>query len=125
MKVAQNISKSCETRTNFLFGEFLVSKKLLSHRELAEALNEQRDQGGRLGEVLFRLKMLSNRDVTRTLAEYLSVEYFDFDDISKVDMDIARMIPEPIAKRFGLVAVGETDNKIIIAMSGQDKRIVL
>ncbi len=106
-----------ETESNVLFGELLVSKGLLSHRELIEALNDQRERGGRLGEVLLRRKMLKDDAITRTLAEHLSMEYVRFEDITKIDMNIARMLPESIAKRFCLVALGETDNKVIIAMA--------
>ncbi len=117
MESIQEISNSPKTKADLLFGESLVSKGLLNHRELIEALNEQREHGGRLGEVLLRLKMLSNEDVTGALAEYLSMEYIRFDDVAKIDMNIARMLPENIAKRFYLVAIGEIDDKIIVAMA--------
>ena len=110
----QDISKKMDA--NHLFGESLVSKGLLSRRELIEALNEQRDKGGRLGEVLLQLKMLTEEEVTHALAEYLSLEYFHFDDVSKIDMGVARILPESITKRFCLVAIGEIDDKVIVAM---------
>jgi type IV pilus assembly protein PilB len=100
-----------------LFGELLVSKELLSREELIEALNEQREHGGRLGEVLLRLKMLSEEDITLALAEYLSMEYIRLDDITKMDVNIARMLPEAIAKRFCLVAIGEVDDNVMVAMA--------
>jgi len=119
MKSAPSVRKVSEheLETDHLFGELLVSKGLLSHRELTEALNEQRRQGGRLGEVLLQLKMLKDEDVTRALAEHLSLDYVRFDDLDKIDMKIARMVPEAIAKRFSLVAIAEIDNKILIAMA--------
>jgi len=117
MESIQEISNSPKTKADLLFGESLVSKGLLNHRELIEALNEQREHGGRLGEVLLRLKMLSNEDVTGALAEHLSMEYIRFDDVAKIDMNIARMLPENIAKRFYLVALGEIDGKVIVAMA--------
>ena len=117
METKANISSPTKTKSDLLFGELLVSKGLISHRELIEALNEQRDHGGRLGEVLLRLKMLSNEDVTNALAEHLSMDYIRFDDVAKIDMNIARSLPENIAKRFCLVAVGEIDNKVIVAMA--------
>ena len=119
MKPAQGTSSTLtpKTRTNLLFGELLVSRGLLSREELIEALNEQREQGGRLGEVLLRLKMLSDEDVTLALAEHLSMEYIRFDDIARIDVNIARVLPEAIAKRFCLVAIGEVDNKVIVAMA--------
>ncbi|KPJ66756.1 MAG: hypothetical protein AMJ43_07045 [Coxiella sp. DG_40] len=117
MKSVQDIANTPKSKTDLLFGELLVSKGLLSRRELVEALNEQRRHGGRLGEVLLKLKMLSDEDVTHALAEHLSIEYIRLDDISKIDMNIARILPEGIAKRFCLVAVREMDNKVIIAMA--------
>jgi len=114
MKSAETTSK---TKTDFLFGELLVSKGLLSHRELLEALSEQRQDGGRLGEVLLRLKMLTDEQVTQALAEHLSMEYICFDNVAKIDMNIARLLPEGIAKRFCVVAVGEMDNKVVVAMA--------
>jgi len=118
MEPAQDTFNISEARTNFLFGELLVSKGLLNHRELIEALNEQREQGGRLGEVLLRLKMLNDDEVTHALAEHLSMEYIHLNhDTSKIDMDIARMLPEGIAKRFCLAAIGEIDNKVIVVMA--------
>ncbi len=108
---------SQRTKTSLLFGESLVSKGLLSRRELIEALNEQQEHGGRLGEVLLRLKILNDDEVTHALAEHLSIEHVHFDDITKIDMNVARILPESIAKRFCLVAIGQIDNKVTIAMA--------
>ncbi|MHC4804828.1 MAG: GspE/PulE family protein [Planctomycetota bacterium] len=117
MDSAQDTLNIPKTEANLLFGELLVSKGLLSREELDKVLAEQREQGGRLGEVLLRLEMLNNEDVTRALAEHLSMEYIRFDDIDRINMDIARTLPESIAKRFCLVLVGEVDNKVIVAMA--------
>jgi len=110
-------AEPAKIRSGVFFGEFLVSKGFISRRQLVEVLNEQRERGGRIGEALLRLKMMSDEQVTAALAEYLSIEYFRFDDISKIDVNIARRLPEAIANRFCLMAVGEIDDKVIIAMS--------
>jgi type IV pilus assembly protein PilB len=117
MDSAQDISNPPKTKADLLFGESLVSKGLITHRELIEALNEQREHGGRLGEVLLRLKMLNDEQVTNALAEHLSMEYIRFDDIARIDTNIARKLPENICKRFYLVAIGEIDDKVIVAMA--------
>jgi type IV pilus assembly protein PilB len=100
-----------------LFGELLVSKALLSREELMKALDEQREHGGRLGEVLLRLGMLSEEDITLALAEYLSIEYIRLDDITKIDVSLSRTLPEGIAKRFCLVVIGEVEDKVMVAMA--------
>ena len=118
MRIEQDTSGAPKVKTDFLFGELLVSKGLLNRRQLLEALNEQRENGGRLGEVLTKLNILKDEDVTNSLAEHFSMDYIHFDDITKIDMNVARMLPENIAKRFCLVAIGKTDDdKIIIAMA--------
>jgi len=120
MDSAQAISRVPETQAGLLFGELLVSKGLLSQEQLLEVLNKQRDQGGRLGEVLLRLKMLDEKAITAALAEHFSMEYIHFDEthqIDRIDRDVARLLPESIAKRFCLVAVAEEDNHIVVAMA--------
>ena len=104
-------------KTTHLFGEFLVSKGLLTRLQLSKALDEQRRYGGRLGEALMRLGMMTEEQVTQSLAEHLSMEYMHFDDMSKIDLNVARMLDESIAKRFCLVGVGEVGNKVVIAMA--------
>ncbi len=110
-------AKSPTAEANLLFGESLVSKGLLTRRGLIEALNEQREHGGRLGEVLLRLKKLGEEDITHALADYLSMDYVRLDDMSKIDAETARTLPENIAKRFCLLPIGEKDDKIIVTMA--------
>lgn len=120
MDSGRPISKVFEAQADLPFGELLVSKGLLSREELEKVLAKQSKEGGRLGEILLRLEMLDNEDVTRTLAEHLEMEYVRLDDANKtdtIDMDVARILPEGIAKRFCLVAVREEDSKIVVAMA--------
>jgi len=119
MRPAYSISNThtVKRKADRLFGEFLVSKGLLNRSELAEVLNEQGAHGGRLGEVLVRLKILHDQDVACALADYLSMESIRLDDISEIDVNLARTFPESIAKRFCLVVIGERNNKIIVAMA--------
>ena len=109
-----------ETQAGLAFGELLVSKGLLTREQLVDALNQQRNQGGRLGEVLLQLKLLDDKEITAALAEHFSMEYIHFDDtsqIEKIDRDIARALPESIAKRFCLVVAAEEDNHVVVAMA--------
>ncbi len=117
MEVAQEGSETTKVKTTHLFGEFLVSKGVLTRLQLGKALDEQRRFGGRLGEALIRLSMMTEEQVTQTLAEHLSMEYFHLDDLSKIDLNVSRMLDESISKRFCLVAIGEAGNKVVVAMA--------
>lgn len=114
METGQNVAN---TGTGVFFGEWLVSKGLVPENDLQMALEEQQRTGGKLGEVLGRLKILDENDITVALSEYLGIEKFELDNISKLDMNVARLIPESIAKRFCAIAVGESENNVIIAMN--------
>jgi type IV pilus assembly protein PilB len=125
--IQQTISNSTEAQTSLLFGELLVSKGLLSQDELQEVLDKQQEQGGRFGEVLLQLNKLDDKDVTAALAEHFSMEYIRFDDankMDKIDMNIARMLPESIAKRFCLVAVEEDNNNNIVIVMADPLNVV-
>jgi len=120
MDGAKTISSIPDTQTALLFGELLVSKGLLTEDDILDVLSKQREQGGRIGELLLRHKMLNDKDVIAALAEHFSMQYIAFDENSmsdSIDVDVARMLPESIAKRFCLVAVGEEDDGIVIAMA--------
>jgi type IV pilus assembly protein PilB len=108
--------KAFKAKSRIPFGEWLVSKGVLSHDELAKVLNKQYGLRVRLGEVLLRTKIADSATITRLLADYLSLEYVQLNEVSKIDMNIARVLPEALAKRFCLVAIGEEDDKIIVAM---------
>ncbi|MHC4324781.1 MAG: GspE/PulE family protein, partial [Planctomycetota bacterium] len=116
MITTSDITQASGKKANIRFGELLLSKGLLNRRELTEALNEQRTRGGRLGEILVKLKMVSDEDVRIALAEHLSTEHVHLDG-KEIDMNIARLVPEALAKRFNLVAIDEKDDKVLVAMA--------
>jgi type IV pilus assembly protein PilB len=108
--------ESSDKKASSRFGELLLSKGLLNRRELTEALNEQRSRGGRLGEILVKLRMLSDEDVRCALAEHLATERVHLDEI-EINMNVARLVPEAIAKRFSVVAIDERNGSIMVAMT--------
>ena len=114
MESGQNVAN---TETSVLFGEWLVNKGCFRKRSCKRALEEQQRRGGKLGEVLVRLKILNENDITAALSEYLNIERIELDNISKLDMNVARLIPESIAKRFCAIAIGESENSVVIAMA--------
>lgn len=116
MIAVQQAIKSSEGKNRQPFGELLVSRQLLSKRKLVEALSEQSHCGGRLGEILIRLNILTEEQVTDVLAEHLNLQIFHFDEYA-IDMDIARMLPENFARRFNLAALQKQKEKVTIAMT--------
>ncbi len=110
-----------ETKTNItgshFFGQSLVDQGLITTCQLEATLVDQEKIGGRVGELLVKKGVLSDNQITEALAKYLSVDYVRMDDIEKVDLSIARLLPEQISKRFCLVAYGQEDEMITVAMA--------
>ena len=55
--------------------------------------------------------------MTNALAEHLSIPLFNPADLNDIDIETARMLPESIAKRFRLVAVGNDNGSVVVAMA--------
>lgn len=117
MKRTSKSSATMGLNSGRQFGDLLIRKGLITQDELLQALNEQREKGGRLGDVLVRLKILEDLTLSSVLAEHLAIEYVSLDDPSKIDPKIARALPEGIAKRFCLLALREENGKLVTVMA--------
>lgn len=105
------------TKDNLLFGEWLVRKGCIDHEQLREVLDKQHAEGGRLGQILVQLNYLKNDQLVHYLSEYLGLESISLEDLSVINKEIARGVSENIAKRFGVLAVRQEDDRIVVAMS--------
>ena len=69
-------------KENQLFGDWLIQQGCVTPEQLDSALDEQKKNGGRIGQSLVRLKVLSDDELTKQLAEYLNFEYVSLADFS-------------------------------------------
>ncbi len=99
------------------FGEWLLGRKLLDGLQIAAALAEQKQSGGRLGEVLSRLNLLKEPEITSALAGYLGVERWSADNLTNISMEVAHSLPERLATRFRMVALSKSDDAVQVAMA--------
>ena len=116
-KHMQQQGSALATQENLLFGDWLIQRDCITEEQLQSALEDQKQNGGRLGQALVRRKILSDNRLTMLLAEYLNFEYVSLTDFSAIDKDVARSIPENIAKRFGVLAIEEREDVVVVAMS--------
>jgi len=65
-----------------------------------------------------KVLLFESDQMMQTLADYLvSADGVRLDETVEIDKHIARMLPEDVAKRLCLVAIGEVDGRIVIAMA--------
>lgn len=106
-------------------GELLLDKGKLRRDQLEHALKMQESMGGLIGGVLVELGLISDSDLTETLAESMGLEMIDLNRIGAVDPDAAHFIPESIARRHKLIGIRfdrskperKTPDRVVVAMS--------
>jgi type IV pilus assembly protein PilB len=117
--ITQPLSSAVQTgsKGNLLFGDWLLQNGYLDESQIRQALDDQIANGGRIGQALVRLKIIDQLQLIQLLAEYLNLDYLSLEDLTAVDKDIARAVPENIAKRFSMLAVRQEQDRVVVAMS--------
>ena len=118
MNRKDKISKSIDNKVHFHFGDWLVKEGHLTYQQLCEAISEERQSGLRLSEILVKMNLMTDKQVTSYLSSYLNIDALNLEeDVTVIDMKLARLIPETIAKRFSLIAIKEEQGQVIVAMA--------
>lgn len=97
-------------------GDLLLKTKLISEKQLEEALAEQKQLGGRLGEHLIRLGYVNEDDILDALSQQygvpsINLEHFEIDD------SVIRLIPSDVARKYQFIPVSKTGATLTVAMA--------
>ena len=95
-------------------GELLVTAGVITQSQLEEALFTQKKTGERLGIVLRKLGFVSEETLIEFLGRQLDIPSIDL-DLTEVDEDIVRLIPEAIARKYKIIAVAKIDKLLTLA----------
>lgn len=96
-------------------GQVLLADNLITQQQLDEALSRQKVSKKRLGETLIELGFVTERDIAVNLGKKLGIEFVD-SPLYSVDEKIARLIPEPMARKYRLVGMMLKQGSIVVAM---------
>jgi hypothetical protein len=97
-------------------GEQLIASNLINNAQLQQALDYQRESGGRLGEVLVTLGAVSEQVMAQALGRFFGFEMADLRrDV--VDPATLALIPEDIARQHMVFPVRHTDDGLYIAVA--------
>jgi len=98
-------------------GEILISKGVITPENLEEALETQKSKGGRIGEILIKMKAATFEDVMAALADQLGLDFEPHIDPQKIDYELASQISIGYAKTEGVLPVYREDDGIVVATS--------
>ena len=96
-------------------GEILVRENLISPQHLRQALDYQREHGGRLGFNLVKLGLVSDETITAILSRQygipsVNLELFDIDD------SVLRLIPQDVAQKYSVLPLSRVGATLTLAM---------
>jgi len=95
--------------------EILSSAGLVDRHTLERAMAIQQTQGRWLGSVVVELGAVSPEDMVRVLGEALDLKVVQLDK-APFSFDAVRLLPESMARRFGVAPIAHMDATLHIAM---------
>ena len=98
-------------------GELLIQEGLVNETQLLQASNKQKRTGERIGVILVNMGVISEADLLKTLAKQLDIQYIPPAKLSSVDPELARMIPEHVARKHLAFPYKKLSNALQVIMA--------
>ncbi|AJF06043.1 type IV-A pilus assembly ATPase PilB [Geoalkalibacter subterraneus] len=97
-------------------GELLVRSQLITDDQLAQAIEDQKKQGGRLGSCLIKLGFIQDDELASFLSKQYGVPSINLEEFD-IDPVILRLIPPDVAQKYQVIPVNRAGATLIVAMS--------
>ena len=96
-------------------GQYLVEKNLLSEADLNAVLERQKtEKDKKFGDIVIEMKLVSDIDFAKTLAERMNVEFIDLDN-AQLNAEVVKLIPEATARKYTVIAVKKIGRRMMVA----------
>jgi type IV pilus assembly protein PilB len=96
-------------------GEILVRENLISPQHLREALDYQREHGGRLGFNLVKLGLVSDDMITAVLSRQYGIPSVNL-DLFQIDAQVLHLIPQEVAQKYSVLPLSRVGASLTLAM---------
>ncbi len=83
-------------------GDLLVIAKAITEEQLSAALIEQKNVGGKIGEVLIDLGFTTDIDIAKALQRQLGLELINLADV-QIDEKIVNLVDESLLRKYSVV----------------------
>jgi len=110
-----NITK--KTFSNKRIGDILIEQGSITHQQLKEALEMQKNGNKkRLGEIFVETGAITREELYEVLQYVYETEYVDLSNYV-IDPEVISLIPEKTAIRLKLIPISKSDDELIVAMA--------
>ncbi|HEX9963328.1 MAG TPA: type IV-A pilus assembly ATPase PilB [Pyrinomonadaceae bacterium] len=97
-------------------GEILVRENLITPQQLREALEYQRDKGGRLGSNLVKLDFISDDVITAVLSRQYGVPSINL-DLFHIEHETINLISQEVALKYSVLPISKVGATLTLAMA--------
>jgi type IV pilus assembly protein PilB len=98
----------------------LVSKKLITSKVWEDLKKEATTKKQPVTDLLVDKKIVEEEKLAELASGFLDVEYVDLKEAGQISKEILLLVPEPIARRHGIIAFGEDKGKLKLGMIDPD-----
>ena len=106
-------------------GQILLQSGLIDERQLQSALSDQKSRGGRLGEALARLGLLTERALLAEIAFRCGVPFIEIGDRA-VDPFVTQLVPERYIRSRKIFPIAYTAGRgrgILVLATSEPRRL--
>ena len=107
-------------RSQLKLGEILLREGVLKEEQLHKAIQVQKSEGGRLGDVLVRLQLVEEKDIALALAKQLGIPYASFSRgllTPQSDQGLEKLVAEDFARRYLIIPLSINLNSLTVALA--------
>jgi len=97
-------------------GELLIEQKVINKKQLAHALEVQKEKGGLIGRILVVLGYADEEAIAHALTAQYGFPYLPLANY-EIDPKVIKIVPKNVASQFCLVPIDKIGNNLTIAMS--------
>jgi len=96
-------------------GDLLIRENLLSPTDLDRAKQDQRKNGGRLGEALVRLGVVNEEELVNVLSKQYGIPSVNLEDFD-IDPDVVKLVPEDLVHKYRIMPINRMGSTLIVAV---------
>ncbi len=101
-------------------GEILVQQGLITNDQLNQAIETQKTDKGRIGEILIKLNFITEEDIAAALGSQLAIPYYSAENaellIPQANQELEKAIPGDFAKKNGVLPLSKQNNTLTCAV---------
>lgn len=97
-------------------GDYLIKSGLIDEKTIANALEIQKVQKKRIGQILIDMGATTDADIAKALAQQLKIPFVRLKDV-QIPQEIISLVPAEVAENYLIMPIREINKNLVVAMA--------